>query len=188
MKVPARYLWISLSERTPPLQTWLLALVLPVFNDPLLAGRLLSVLAAALTVPALYALCRALDASLPRRAALFACALYASSPLFTLHQRMARVEALFVLEMTVAAWLAVLLAARAREGGRVLPLAVAFGLAMGVMMLTRQAVSYLLWALPVIAFRFNRPLTRHQRRGGGRLAAGSWRRARLWPWPCGCRC
>jgi hypothetical protein len=168
---PLHQIWISLAERTPPLHTWLLALCLPLSDDPVCAGRLLSVVASVLTVPALYALFRALDPTFSRSAALFTCTLFVFSPLFSLHQRMARVEAFFVLEMTVVALLALRLGCAARDGTPVLGWGLALGAAMGVTMLTRQGVSYVLWALPLAAWLLApRGSTQRFGRGAGRLA------------------
>ncbi|HEY2798428.1 MAG TPA: hypothetical protein VGK26_11115 [Thermoanaerobaculia bacterium] len=51
-KEPFSRMWISLQESQPPLHVWLLALFLPFSRDPLLAGRLLSVVTGILCVPA----------------------------------------------------------------------------------------------------------------------------------------
>jgi len=169
---PLQHLWISLQEPTPPFPYWLLAVALPLFSDPLRAGRLLSVLLAVLTLPVFYLLCREIQWRFRRSAAatrssssaaLFSCALMVFSPYLALSQRMARPEALFILEVVLAGWVSLRLAASAREGTNLAPSAalrgfaargLPFGLLMGIAMLTRQNFSYILWALPVVSFLF----------------------------------
>jgi hypothetical protein len=151
---PARYPWISLIGRGPPLHIWLLGLFLPISRDPAMAGRFLSVLAAVLTVPALYALCRALVPSVPRGGAVVACAIFGTSPFFHLHDRMARVESLFVLEMVTVTWLGLRLVSSLRSGQPIALHVFTLGLALGLTLLTRQVVSYVLCVLPVVAWVF----------------------------------
>jgi hypothetical protein len=155
-KDPLGRLWISLQESQPPLHVWLLALVLPLSPDPVLAGRILSVVAGVLCVPAAaWAARRTLDAfgsdPLDARIAAGATgALLALAPFFVFSERLARVDALFLLETILAAGLAVSIASA--SGARALRLGILFGLAMGLTMLSRQAVSYPLWGLPPIAW------------------------------------
>jgi hypothetical protein len=80
-------------------------------------------------------------------AVLLACCPYAS-----LHQRLAMVEPLFLLEAAAVAWLSLRISGRARWST-----AVALGFWMGATMLTRQDLSYLLWALPVLSFCLRAP-------------------------------
>ena len=102
---PFSRLWIPLQESQPPLHVWLLALVLPVSRDPVLAGRLLSAVAGILCVPAAaWAARRILEVFAPgtlrgtRVAAVATAALVALCPLFVFSSRLARVDALFLLE------------------------------------------------------------------------------------------
>jgi 4-amino-4-deoxy-L-arabinose transferase-like glycosyltransferase len=159
---PAGNLWISLQVAMAPLHLWALALALPVSPDPVLAGRLLSVVAGAALVPALFraatrigALFSARDADAPgrvRKAALWAAAILAVSPFFVFSDRLARVDSLFALEVTVVAAVSIELAQAALAGNGVVTRGLILGLCMGITMLTRQAVSYALWGLPALAF------------------------------------
>ncbi len=154
---PLHYALVSMEAPLPPLHSWLLALAFPLSADPLRAGRLLSVLFAALTVVFFYFFCVQLATTFarestvlpqqPRRAALAACVLLVFCPYLALHQRLAMVEALFVLESVAVAWLALKMA-QAPQG----KVAMALGFAMGAAMLTRQNLSYVLSLLPVLAF------------------------------------
>lgn len=149
---PVDRMWLAFQEANPPLHSWLLALCLPLSEDPLIAGRLLSVLLGALTVPAFFwlvlELFRGSGGGDPERpVAMTACLLLVFCPFTVLAQRMARVDALFLLESILVAVFSFRLARRpGLAGGAFL------GLTMGVTMLTRQNVSYVLWALPVAAF------------------------------------
>jgi hypothetical protein len=161
---PLARLWISFQEAQAPLHVWLLALVLPVSSDPVRAGRLLSVVVGIACVPASAWAARRVVEAFGQASSLLtarfvpvgAAALAALCPFFVFAGRLARVDALFLLESILAAGLAVTLAVavgseEARRARR-LWLATAFGILMGATMLTRQAVSYPLWLLPPIAW------------------------------------
>src|SRR5712691_13546721 len=66
-RAPVSRALLSVVDPKPPLHYWLLALVFRTTSDPLLAARLLSVVAGAVSVLVLFPLCREL-ASLARRA------------------------------------------------------------------------------------------------------------------------
>jgi 4-amino-4-deoxy-L-arabinose transferase-like glycosyltransferase len=176
---PGRNLFVSMTDPKPPLHTWLLALALGFAGDPLRIGRLLSVALGALTVPVILPLAGRLDRlSTPRAppdsgrfrfsrsdvAQLFAVALFVTSPYLAASQRMSLVEPLFLLEETTIAWLSLVAAEtfwrvprdRRRETLSWALLGVAFGAAF----LTRQNVSYVLLALPVLAVIVVRPPAR----------------------------
>ncbi|MCL2649226.1 MAG: glycosyltransferase family 39 protein [Phycisphaerales bacterium] len=55
------HFWVSLCDPKPPLHFWLLAMVVDLFADPLRAGRLLSVAAAALSMPVMLLIGEELD-------------------------------------------------------------------------------------------------------------------------------
>jgi hypothetical protein len=166
---PARDLWIPLQIAMAPVHIWVLAIVLPVSADPVLAGRLFSVATGVALVPALFLATSRIGAFLSpdpkepsagvRPAALWSAAILAASPFFVFADRMARVDSLFALEVTVVAAVSIDLSAAAAMRRGVVARGVLLGLCMGVTMLTRQAVSYPLWALPVLAFLL-RPTSR----------------------------
>ncbi len=158
-EIPAANAFISMQDPKPPLHFWLMALFLPLFRDPVLAGRLVSVLFGALSSVLVFELARSLARRIPRAgedptsvggaAALVAIL----SPFAAFHQRIALAESLFLCESLLAALLAVRLAS-APENGRRLGVreGVALGAVMGAAMLTRQNFSYALWALPFCAW------------------------------------
>jgi hypothetical protein len=80
------------------------------------------------------------------------------------------VDALFLLETVLVAGLSVLMARR--EGASPVASGVGFGVVMGLTMLTRQAVSYPLWLMPILAEAMTRRGSGSSRRiGARRLAA-----------------
>lgn len=151
-------LWLPLQMPNPPFHPWLLASSLPLSSDPVRAGRLLSVLFGAVLAPSLaWAVWRAgaafgWDRARCRVAALAAGALTAVSPFFVFAQRIVRLDALFALEVALCIGFSLELAGRARSGRPLAAGTLAFGALMGATMLTRQAVSYPLWAFPAVAF------------------------------------
>lgn len=166
------FLWAPLSEASPPLHPWLLALSLGLCSDPVTSGRLLSVIAGLLTVPAVFVLARDLARlsgapAGPDRAGFVAAVLVIFCPFAALAQRMARVDAVFLLECVVVTWLSLRTAVNPTpwRGGLL-------GLALGLTMLTRQNYSYLLWLSPVLVWWW---LVRKP--GVGRLGAGVLLRA-----------
>ncbi|HMA17860.1 MAG TPA: glycosyltransferase family 39 protein, partial [Thermoanaerobaculia bacterium] len=147
---PTEHLWIPLKIPNAPLHVWLIALGLPISSDPVVAGRFLSVLFGVLLVAALAFAADRLEKtfSSESRSSLWAAALAALSPFLAFSDRIARPESLFAFETVFAAALSLSIASRPRP----LAPAIAFGVLMGVTMLTRQAVSYSLWLLPPVAF------------------------------------
>ncbi len=153
---PARNLWLPLNAPSAPLHPWLLALSLSPWSDTVMAGRLLSVACGALLIAALAWAVRRMDELFPgetaaRGATVAAAILALASPFLVFSARLARVDALFALEVAVVTAIALELVIRARRGERLIAPAIALGVAMGLTMLTRQAVSYPLWLLPPVA-------------------------------------
>jgi hypothetical protein len=153
---PSRNLWLPLNAPSAPLHPWLLALSLPFCRDPVTAGRLLSVVSGALLIPAFAWAVRRMDAlfsgeSETRAAVVAATALTLTSPFLIFSARLARVDVLFAAEVALVTGLALELVIRARRGGRLIAPAIALGAVLGLTMLTRQAVSYVLWLLPPFA-------------------------------------
>lgn len=153
---PSRNLWLPLSAPSAPLHPWLLALSLPLCRDPVTAGRLLSVACGALLIPAFAWAVRRMDTlltgeSAPRDATVAASVLALCSPFLVFSARLARVDALFAAEVALVTGFALEIVIRARRGERLISPAVALGVALGLTMLTRQAVSYPLWLLPPVA-------------------------------------
>ncbi len=169
--------FVSLADPKPPLHFWLMALLWPVTGDPLFSARILSVIAAVLTIPALLLLCRSLetliiqapskawrDASLrdiagPSAASFgpAVCVLMIFCPFVAFYQRMALADSLLILETVLVAWLSLQFAAATRRPGsdQLIRITIGLGVMLGLTMLTRQNISYVLWALPIGAFVFS---------------------------------
>src|SRR5712692_6179867 len=101
-RAPISRAFLSVVDPKPPLHYWLLALVLRTTNDPLLAARLLSVVAGAVSVLVLFPLCRELaslargaqreevgSAPTPGTLAVVASALFVACPFLAFYQRLA---------------------------------------------------------------------------------------------------
>lgn len=164
-QAPSEHLFVSLADPKPPLHYWLMALAWPLAKDPLWGARLLSVLAGVLLIPGVVLLCRGMAGwlnggtpgergSTGRMIGLIAALLAMLCPFLAFYQRLATADALFVTEMVWAAWLSVRMGLAARHGTHRgwLTHAIPLGLLLGLAMLTRQIVSYELWALPAAAF------------------------------------
>ena len=162
--------WISLIDPKPPLHFWLIALFYNWSRDPLLASRLISVACGVLSIPALAAVCIELapfargegeeGGPSGRILALVACVLAIFCPFLNFYQRLGTADALFILEMLAAVWLSLRWARLAAQQKRAWPTAITFGLAMASAMMTRQGLSYVLWALPPIAYLLHTPARR----------------------------
>ena len=103
--------WVCLIDPKPPLHFWLIAGVMGWTRDPLLAGRLISVAAGVLSVPAIVGVCEELARLSKVRISgrvlgLLAAVLLIFCPYASFYQRLATADALFVLEMLVVVWLA----------------------------------------------------------------------------------
>ena len=153
---PRQYLFVSMQDAKLPLHYWLLALARPLSHDPVFAGRLLSVLFGALTIPAIFGLGAQLSALTrsPRLLAPFTAALMIVCPFVAMNQRLALAEPLVLLEAVVLAWQSLRLARHVQSSAapRVLAAdAILLGLIWGLALLTKQNFSYLLWTLPPTA-------------------------------------
>ena len=158
--------WISLIDPKPPLHFWLIAAFYNWAHDPLLASRLISVACGVLSIPALAAACNEI-ASLARAPApsgrtlgLVACVLAIFCPFLNFYQRLGTADALFILEMLLAVWLSLRWARLLAAQKSAWPTAIILSLAMASAMMTRQGLSYVLWAMPPFALLLNLPRPR----------------------------
>ncbi len=160
---PGRYLWTSLNAAAGPIHTWLLAVGLLLGGDPVTCGRVVSLachVASIGVIAWVTGRIARMDAAPPAvdvRAALFAACLLATSPFFVTSARLARVDGLFALETIAIAGLSLRLAHRVAEGRAVARAGIQLGIVMGITMLTRTAVSYPFWAMPVAALLLGPP-------------------------------
>jgi hypothetical protein len=156
---PVHNLWVSMADAKPPIHTWLLAITRPIADDPITASRELSVFFGAATIPFILLLCGELAKLAPfsqRRGLLLgilSSALFITSPLLALQQRMGIAESILIFEAIVLAWLSLRLARGVVEGipKKLTSQGVILGIWWGITLLTKQNFSYLLWSLPPAA-------------------------------------
>ena len=157
---PLHNLFVSMQDAKLPLHYWLLAIARPLATDPLTAGRLLSVLLGALTIPVTLLFAREfwqLRPSVKSDPTLFAALLAAflvTNPLIAMNQRLALAESLLLLEAITLAWLSLRLARQIVEDApprNVIRSTILLSLAWAATLLTKQNSSYALWILPPLA-------------------------------------
>ncbi|MCA9369534.1 phospholipid carrier-dependent glycosyltransferase [Candidatus Woesebacteria bacterium] len=98
---PQQYLFFSLNDGKTPLFIWLLTPFLRIFSDPLMAGRALSVCVGAGQVMAVVMLAQTIKLS--KQTQLFSGMLAASLPIFLIHNRLAVMDGLLTLLVTLSA-------------------------------------------------------------------------------------
>ncbi|HUO07586.1 MAG TPA: hypothetical protein VM008_04750, partial [Phycisphaerae bacterium] len=157
---PLHHLFVSMEDAKLPLHYWLLALTRPLAADPILAGRLLSVLLGALTIPATLLFARELwqlnpnAKSNPNLFPALLGALLITNPLVALNQRLALAEPLLLFEAVTVAWLSLRLARLiTHDAPRPILLRATLLLsgAWTLLLITKQNSSYALWILPPTA-------------------------------------
>jgi len=82
--------FLSLTDAKQPLLIWIFGIFATVFPDPLVAGRLVSVLIGTLTIVGVYSLAKKL---FDKQTAFFASLIYAIMPIFVFYNRQALMEA-----------------------------------------------------------------------------------------------
>jgi 4-amino-4-deoxy-L-arabinose transferase-like glycosyltransferase len=155
---PVHNYWVSMEDAKLPLHYWILALVHPFASDPVFGGRLISVACGMVMIPLLFALGRELEPLTNRKAPWFApvaALLLIASPLLAEYQRLALAESLLLLESVAILVLSLRLARDAASGATKRALVIdtlLLGFTWAATLLTKQNFSYLLWALPPLAF------------------------------------
>jgi 4-amino-4-deoxy-L-arabinose transferase-like glycosyltransferase len=154
--------WVSLADPKPPLHFWLIAGVFGWAKDPLAAARAISVAAGVISVPAVMGVCVELghllrkswghEGASGKAAGAMAAILLIFCPFASFYQRLATADALFVAEMLLAVWAGLAWARKGWAGERgAWAAAIGLGVVMGAAMMTRQGLSYTLWAVPAAA-------------------------------------
>ena len=158
--------WISLIDPKPPLHFWLIALFFNCARDPLIVSRFLSIACGVLSIPALAAACNEIasffrpPAPSGRILGLIACVLAIFCPFLNFYQRLGTADALFILQMLLATWLSLRWARFLAAKKTAWLTAITLGIAMASAMMTRQGLSYVLWALPPVALLLALPRPR----------------------------
>lgn len=137
-----RWRFISLLDGKQPLFIWLLLPLLKIIDDPLIAGRLLSVGMGAVSLTGFFAFSYYLSRNL--KTAIIGGLFYVVIPFFLMYDRLAIYESLF---MAIAIWsvfLSYLFGTKQR-----IDTALLLGSAIGVGLLTKSYANYYLLLLPV---------------------------------------
>lgn len=140
-KNDANWRFISLTDGKQPLFVWLTMVVMKVVNEPLLAGRLVSVFTGIIGLISVYFLAKELFKR--EIVAWFSALLFLLSPFSLFYQRLALMDGLLASVILLTLYLEVLLVKRLR-----LDIALLLGMAMGAAMLTKTSGFFTLYLLP----------------------------------------
>ncbi|QPJ64043.1 MAG: hypothetical protein G3M78_00930 [Candidatus Nitrohelix vancouverensis] len=153
-------------EGKHPLYMWFVVLALNFFNDPLLAGRAVSILAGFATLVGMYQIARREFS--PKEA--WVCALLVIlCPFFLFHDRLAMVDSLMC---ALAVWSVVLALSLADDPGRATARSFGIGLLLGAAFFTKGN-AILFFPVPLVfLFLMNRPTLHEFLRWGSLIAAG----------------
>lgn len=137
----ASWRFISLTDGKQPLFTWLVIPFMKFIQDPLYAGRLLSVFAGFGSVIGIWLLTWELFKA--KKASFLASALYIFIPFFLFYDRMALVDSMLTMFGIWVFWLGILLAKHPR-----LDIALILGMVLGFALLTKSPASFYMYLLP----------------------------------------
>jgi len=137
----AGWRFISLTDGKQPLFTWMIMVWLRVFHDPLVAGRVASVIGGAVGMIGMFALGSELFKN--KKIGLIASILYIISPFTLMHDRLAIYDTWVAALYVWNAWLAVLLVRHKR-----LDIALIYGMALGTGMINKTSGFISLYAAP----------------------------------------
>ena len=170
--------WASLADPKPPLHFWLLSWVIELTTDPLWGSRLLSVGVGLVSIPLGMGVCGELarlwrmrkQVSENPEHALFSFVrppitgrslglvfgvLMIFCPFLAFYQRLATADAMFVMEMLGAVGLSLRWGRQVAAGQDTKLMTLGLGIVIGLAMMTRQGLSYVLWGLPITAMVIN---------------------------------
>lgn len=137
-----RWRFISLIDGKQPLLIWLFLPALKLINDPLVAGRVVSVIAGFLGFLGIAVFSRVLTQSM--KGAVIGALLYLVIPFFLMYDRLALYDALLT---TISIWTLFLSYLYAKK--QQLDLALLLGTAIGAGLLTKSSANFFLYLLPV---------------------------------------
>ncbi len=144
----ANWRFISLTDGKQPMFTWIMMVLLKAVADPLLAGRLVSVMAGVGSMIGLYFLSRELFAN--KKIAFIAVLLYVLSPFALMYDRLALYDSLVAMFSIWNLYLSVLLVKNQR-----LDTALLLGLMLGAGMLNKTSGFLSLYLLPSTLLLFD---------------------------------
>ncbi|OGG26656.1 hypothetical protein A2960_00595 [Candidatus Gottesmanbacteria bacterium RIFCSPLOWO2_01_FULL_39_12b] len=140
--------FIALTDGKQPLLTWLMYPFLKVFSDPLLAGRMVSVLSGMISVVGVYFVSKEL---FNKKTALASSLIYVFTPFMLIYDRLALMDSLLSCFGIWSLYLATILIRRLR-----LDTALILGMVIGLGLLTKSSAFYYLLLAPssLIVFDF----------------------------------
>jgi 4-amino-4-deoxy-L-arabinose transferase-like glycosyltransferase len=144
----AAWRFISLTDGKQPMYVWIAMILMKLIEDPLLAGRLVSVLAGLGTMIGIFFLTSEIFKN--RKIGLFASFLYVLYPFALVYDRMALYDSLVAMIMIWALYFEILLVRHIR-----LDLALILGMIIGLGMLTKTNTAFALILLPFLLVLFD---------------------------------
>jgi 4-amino-4-deoxy-L-arabinose transferase-like glycosyltransferase len=144
----ATWRFISLTDGKQPMYVWIAMILMKLIDDPLLAGRLVSVLAGFGTMIGIFFVTSEIFKN--RKIGLLASFLYVIYPFSLVYDRMALYDSLVAMFMVWALYFEVLLVRRVR-----LDLALILGMIIGVGLLTKTHANFAFILLPFSLLLFN---------------------------------
>lgn len=144
----ASWRFISLVDGKQPMFTWIMMVVLRFIKDPLVAGRLVSVMAGAMSMVGMWFL--SFEVFKNKRISLIACGLYLICPFTLLYDRLALYDSLVATFSIWNLYLAILLVRYRR-----LDIALILGMVLGAGMLNKSSGFLSLYLIPLTLFLFD---------------------------------
>lgn len=139
---PSKYLFISLIDGKQPLFIWLTYPFMLILNDPLVAGRIVSVICGAFTLVLLYFL--SLEIFNNKKITLLSSLLYLASPFAAIYDRLALMDCLLGTLFLASIFCQIKLAKTLK-----IKFAVFTGLSMGLGLLTKSSADFFLLLSPL---------------------------------------
>ncbi|MBU3978136.1 glycosyltransferase family 39 protein [Patescibacteria group bacterium] len=144
----ASWRFISLTDGKQPMYVWIAMIFLRFVQDPLLAGRLVSVLSGFFTLVGIFFLTKEIFKN--QKTAILACLLYVLFPFALVYDRIALYDSLVAAFIVWSLYFEILLIRRMR-----LDLALILGMILGAGMLTKTSANFALILLPFSLLLFN---------------------------------
>jgi 4-amino-4-deoxy-L-arabinose transferase-like glycosyltransferase len=144
----AAWRFISLTDGKQPMYVWIAMVLMKLIHDPLLAGRIVSVIAGFFSMIGLFFLTNEIFKN--RKIALFTSFMYVIYPFSLVYDRMALYDSLVAMFIIWAIYFEILLVRHLR-----LDLALILGMIMGGGMLTKTHANFALILLPLSLLLFN---------------------------------
>lgn len=150
---PEQYLFLSMLDGKPPLHNWLIGPFRQLVQDPLLASRLLSVVAGGVTFLYLFSLIMLLTKS--KRLATLAVILSIFSPFFLMNQRMGLAESLLTMFFTAGLYHGLRILG-AKERIEVINHTLLFGLSWGLSLWTKTNAIFFILPFALLPFLYKK--------------------------------